>query len=78
MSESPTQKVGLIIAAHAPLAGAMQLTAQHILGEIAASIELVEIQASDVPTASTAAVAAAVMQAWLGRTRTRLPTGRRA
>jgi PTS system mannose-specific IIA component len=63
MSESNALKVGLVIAAHAPLAGALQQTAKQILGDAAVSMELVEIQASDVPTTSTAAVESAVESA---------------
>lgn len=66
MSETPTQRVGLVIAAHAPLAGAMQQTARHILGERAGNIAIVEIGASDMPAISTAAVAAAVASADAG------------
>lgn len=66
MSKSSAPQVGLVIAAHAPLAGALQQTAKQILGDAAAHIGLVEIQASDAPTASTAAVEQAVARADLG------------
>ena len=64
MQSSSLPVVGLVVAAHAPLAGALVATARNILGSgTELRLEQVEIKAADAPASSFAAVEAAIARA---------------